>query len=457
MCRAAKVEIQRWKKKRQTTFIVFCLAHFTSGMVHTLFTSTCWVYITGHLKTERPFLIYALMTFFQYLPNLLFGLITANLHDRFRQTKLFMIAINFLCLTGGIMYTIDVSVYYPVAACFLFGIRYFMPPIAVGELARSYPSEELTSKIPVMNFFRFLGSGPASLSNFLSQNINVNIGPVTIDYGNFPGLIITITYITLQILTLLLVHNISWEYDLKAHIEEEKEEKQCESQCLVEANGMESTATHGKNNIDDPPISMKIKRIVNSPDVMLMYFLVFLFNYIAYFSFSYAPLLIQSELHYSAQYVNLYYLVFTVMSVLFLPVIIFMKVSSKFSYNAGIISYILVIIIGVCYKMADPNQQQIYNLALLLVIAVLYAVVYTVEDIFLLCTIAKFVKADIQSFADGIRGIVKMFGGATGCLSVPLFIKNKDVFNISLLLTLLLSIVMMFARRSTLKNPQAIV
>ena len=454
MCRAARVEIQRWKKKRQATFIVFCLEHFAIGIVHTLFTSTCWVYITGHLKTERPFLIYALMTYFQYLPNMLFGLITANLHDRFRQTKLFLIAINFLCLTGGIMYTIDVSVYYPVAACFLFGIRFFVTPIAVGELARSYPSEELTSKIPVMNFFLFLGSAPASLSNFLSQNINMNIGLVTIDYGNFPGLIITITFITLQILTLVFVHNISWEYDLKAHIEEER---QCESQCLVEANGMESNATRGKNNIDDPPISMKIKRIVNSLDVMLMYFLVFLFNYIAYFSFSYAPLLIQSELHYGAQYVNLYYLVFTVMLVLFLPVIIFMKVSSKLSYYAGIISYILVIIIGACYKMADPNQQKIYNLALLLVIAVLYAVVYTAEDIFLLCTIAKFVKADIQSFADGIRGMIRMFGAAAGCLSVPLFIKNKDVFYISLLLTLLLSIVMMFARRSTLKNPQAIV
>ena len=49
-----------------------------------------------------------------------------------------------------------------------------------------------------------------------------------------------------------------------------------------------------------------------------------------------------------------------------------------------------------------------------------------------------------------------MFGAAAGCLSVSLFIKNKEVFYISLLLTLLSSILMMFARRSTLKNPQTI-
>ena len=94
---------------------------------------------------------------------------------------------------------------------------------------------------------------------------------------------------------------------------------------------MESNAAREENNIDDPPISMKMKRIVNSVDVMLMYFLVFLFNYIAYFSFSYAPLLIQRELHYSAQYVNLYYLLFSVTLVLFLPVIILLKVISKLS------------------------------------------------------------------------------------------------------------------------------
>ena len=51
----------------------------------------------------------------------------------------------------------------------------------------------------------------------------MNIGSIAIDYGNFPGLIITIMFIILQILTLLFVHNISWEYDLKEHIEKEKQ------------------------------------------------------------------------------------------------------------------------------------------------------------------------------------------------------------------------------------------
>ena len=263
-----------------------------------------------------------------------------------------------------------------------------------------------------------------------------------------------IMYLTLQILTLIFVHDISLEYDLKADVEKERHR---EWGCLVEASDKDLQAVRKSNDIDNPRISTKLKRVLTSVDVVLMYFLVFLFNYIAFFSFSYASLLIQSELHYSAQYVNLYYIVFTVILVLFLPVIIFMKVTSKASYYAGVVSNILVIIIGILYKMMNPNQEKIYNLTLLLAIAFLYAVVYTSEDIFLLCTIAKFVKADIQSFADGIRGMMRMFGAATRCLSVPLFIENKDVFYLSSLFILLLSIVMMLARRSTLKNPQAIV
>ena len=454
MGKMTRHEIQRWKKKRRATFIVFCLEHFAIGIVHTKFTSTCWVYLTRHLEAERPFLMYGLLTYFHYLPNTLFGLVTANLHDKFRQAKLFMMCINFVCLFGGIIYTIDVSVYYPIIGCLLLGTRFFVTPIAVGELARSYPQEELTSKMPIMNFIFYLGTGPASLNNFLSQHINFNIGPIVIDYGNFPGLIMIIMYLTLQILTLIFVHDISLEYDLKADVEKERHR---EWGCLVEASDKDLQAVRKSNDIDNPRISTKLKRVLTSVDVVLMYFLVFLFNYIAFFSFSYASLLIQSELHYSAQYVNLYYIVFTVILVLFLPVIIFMKVTSKASYYAGVVSNILVIIIGILYKMMNPNQEKIYNLTLLLAIAFLYAVVYTSEDIFLLCTIAKFVKADIQSFADGIRGMMRMFGAATRCLSVPLFIENKDVFYLSSLFILLLSIVMMLARRSTLKNPQAIV
>lgn len=197
-----------------------------------MFTSTCWVYITHHLKAERPFLMYGLLTYFHYLPNTLFGLITANLHDKFRQTKLFMICINFVCLFGGIIYTIDVSTYFPITDCLLLGTRFFVTPIAVGELARSYAQEELTSKMPIMNFILYLGTGPASLSNFLSQHMNFNIGLIVIDYGNFLGLIMVIMYVTLQTLTLIFVQDISLEYDLKAHIEKEKYR---ESECLVEA------------------------------------------------------------------------------------------------------------------------------------------------------------------------------------------------------------------------------
>ena len=134
-----------------------------------------------------------------------------------------------------------------------------------------------------------------------------------------------------------------------------------------------------------------------------------------------------------------------------------MKVSSKAAYFAGVMSYILIIVVGICYKGFTANKGITYNITLLMTVATLYAIIYSVEDIFLLCTIAKFVKPDIQSFADGIRGMVRMIGCTTGCLSVPLFVEHKNSFYYSLLTLLIISITLMAVRRKTLKNPQTVV
>ena len=234
------------------------------------------------------------MTYFHYLPNMLFVLIIAHLHDKYRQTRLCVLVINVLCLLGGIIYTIDISIYFPIIGCFMLGIRFLVQPIAVGELARSYPPEQLNYKLPVMKFFLFLGSGPTCLINFLSKNVNYNIGTIHIRYGNFPGLIVAITFIVLQVLTMLLVQNISLEFDLKSYLEKEKYSEEREELIDKEERRENIELNSDLRNLS---ILKKLKRLLTNFDIMLTYFLVFLFNYIAYFSFSYVPLLLQAELN----------------------------------------------------------------------------------------------------------------------------------------------------------------
>ena len=227
-------------------------------------------------------------------------------------------------------------------------------------------------------------------------------------------------------------------------------------ECLDEENvsliKKETDARGGK-----PTIASKVKRLLCNIDVLLIYVLVWLFTYIAYLSLYYLPLLVQDTLHYSSQYVEEYNLGFSLILIILLPVIICVKVSSKVSYYIGLLSFVLLILIGLCYKLTNALETKQYNILLLSIAAFLFGIVYTSEDIFLTCTIAKLVKSDIQSFADGMRLLVANCGGALGCLSIALFVEYEDIFYVIILTALLVSIISIIARRVTLINPIAVV
>ena len=455
-------DLSKWRKKRFVTFITFSIEVFVMGIVYALGISTYWTYITRQLKPDKQYLVYGLMTYLHYLPTMLFGLVITNLHDKYRETKFFLVIINFITFIGAIMYTIDVSEYFPIIGCFLMGVRYLAQPVAVGELARSYRPEELTYKLPILNFFCYLSIGPASIINFVSEKISFNVGSVNIRYGNFHGIIVAVLYVFLMLLVIRFVHNLSLDFDLKEYLQQKAinskdiSEKHSEEERLL-PNAASDPYSPKEKDIKETSILNSLKRLVSNADVMLMYFLVWLFNYMAYFSFAYIPLLIQNELQYHARYVNGFYLGHTVLLLLLLPVIIFLKVDSKAAFYIGLTSYVLMLIIVFCFRAISIHQTTLFNIAFLLTILILYAIIYTCEDIFLMCTIAKFVKPDIQSFADGIRAMMRNLGSATGCLSVPLFLKDKDAFYIFQGILLLTAIVMMLFRKSVLQNPLAVV
>lgn len=158
-----------------------------------------------------------------------------------------------------------------------------------------------------------------------------------------------------------------------------------------------------------------------------MYYLLWLLSYINYIRFAYIPLLIQAELHYSVQYVNITYS----MALLachnihesWFKIVIFWW---------NIVDYGgLIIIIGIGFRLIDPEQRKTYNISLIIFIAFLYDIVYTADDVFLTCTVARLTMEDIQSFANVMPGMVRIVGATLHCLSVPLFIQHKNVFYIT--------------------------
>ena len=469
-----KEEIGQWKEKRKFTLVAFCIQYFVNGMVYHLMVTTCWTYINSQLKPDKPYLVYSLMIYLMFLPTLMFSLLLTHLQDQHKRTKLCLMILNFACLIGYICYTMSFSIYFPIIGCFLMGFRSLMEPVMIGELARSYHPDELTYTLPITNFMLFFAVLPAALILFLTPNIKFNIGSLYINYGNFIGIVMIMLYSVMEIITVTFVSDLSREYNLKGSLlnlrktentddnntdtvllesTDETDLETAEEFKSVEKYLLLTEAFHANDN--KRTFLLNLKRIARSYDVLLMYFLVFLFYYVTYFTFSYLPLLIQAELKYSIQVYNIISLGFAFLLSIFLTIVMLVKVQSRTAYYIGLICFTLVLGVGVCLNLISLERDKVFNISLLSVIGILTALYVTGEDIFLTCTIAKFVKSDIQTFADGMRVMSRVGGAAAGSFSSGFFGVYKDIFLLVLLSLLLLAIFLMVRRRSTLMNPKA--
>ena len=82
---------------------------------------------------------------------------------------------------------------------------------------------------------------------------------------------------------------------------------------------------------------------------------------------------------------------------------------------------------------------------------------YMGEDVFLTCTVAKFVKPNIQSFADGVRSMCLVLGRALRGLSLVLIVAHEQIVFAAHLAVLTCFIMILFYRRNTLMKPEPVV
>ena len=111
--------------KEIETFIIFCLLYMVNGMEFGIFIETCWVYVERQLNPERPYLIYSIMIFARYLATAIFTFPLTYWHDRSRRTKLIMISLNFVSITGSFVYIVNTSFIFPVIGVIFTGFTIF--------------------------------------------------------------------------------------------------------------------------------------------------------------------------------------------------------------------------------------------------------------------------------------------------------------------------------------------
>ena len=458
-------KFKNWKKKRLTTFIIFWVSYFWIGIFANLFRITCFLYVKTHFETGSPDLIYSIVTGIRFLPVLMFTFIVSELHDKYRNTRLILIIINFITIIGGMLYIIDSSYYFPIIGSFLSGFQHLAHTIAIGEISRSYAPINITYKVPVLQFGFFLGALPAAIVPSVMKDIQFKIGPFLIDYSNILGVLMVISFSLIQILTVTFVHDLSREYDLKeCFLLKEKEENvkvdradDCEPKTENIKTEKIVAKQINKYNSKNKNIAISLKRLFSNCDLVLIYHLVWLFYYCYAFIVLYLPMIVLKELRYEVDILNKLYLMFSLLLLIFLPFLVFFKVGSKTAYYFGLTSFSLFIPVGVCFRMMNVWQDRLHKISLMVVSIILFSLAICGEDIFLTCTISKLVKPDIQTTADGVRLILCMFGSIVATGSITFVEKHTNLLLMGLLILLILSIVLVVKRRKTLMKPHAIV
>ena len=401
--------------------------------------ATVWIYVTRQIVTNEPYLVFGLLNGLIYLVSILLNPFIAYIGDKYRHPRLMLSLTNIITINGNILYIMYYSPWYPIIGIILIGFRFPMKSIIIGEIVRSYPKIELNQKLSLFANCYYIGLCPTVLILVLFNEVDIKIANFHISYGNISGVVIIFGTVILQLLTYFFVHDLSNEYDLK------KEEQ------LINNDNDELFRSNEKK----PGHLEKLNRLFTNCNLIVSYYLTFLYGYAEMTLLKYAPIVIITKLNYSVTVLNTGILINSLLSILTMALLVRIRFASSTSFCICIVSFLSMVLIGMIYKFMIPSNTYLVHWILALVVYALFSVVYFAIDVFLVSIVANHVRSDIQSFAESFRLISQHSSSLLASLSIGIVTEYYDIFCPSLALIICLSILLMLCKRQPLRYPQA--
>lgn len=403
--------------------------------------ATAWIYVTRQIVTDEPDLMFGFLNGLIYLVSILLNPFIAYIGDKYRRPRLMLSLTNIITITGNFLYVLYYSPWYPIIGIILIGSRFPMKSIIVGEIVRSYPKIVLNQRLSLFANCYYIGLCPTVLILVLFNKVDIKIANFHIRYGNISGVVIIFGTIILQLLTYFFVYDLSSEYDLKK-----------EEQLIINNNDKQI-----QPNETRPGHLQKLNRLFTNCDLIVSYYLTFLYGYAEMTLLKYAPIVIISKLNYSVTVLNTGILINALLSILTMALLARIRFDSSTSFYICIISFLSMVLIGLIYTFMIPSNTYLVNWILALLVYALFSVVYFAIDVFLVSIVANLVRSDIQSFAESFRLVSQHSSSLLASLSIGIVAEYYNIFYPSLTLIICLSILLMLYKRQPLRYPQATV
>ena len=269
------VNIEKWKKKRDMSFVSYLLQSLLDGLQTSIIGASLWIYVATETPANNRKAMFGLIGAVFNLNPMLFGIGVSRWTDRTRKSKQCILLCTGLSAIGSVLFMLPFSPYLLIIGRFMNGFIPTTRPVMFAEISRSYSCEQLQTKLPLMGAMCNFGYAIGPLLAMMFTKVDVWIGKLHLGYGNANGLLLLVLTVIQMIILSIFTHNISDEYDLKA-------EEQSKSRSLQDHN---SARSYSPSINEDEPLLQKedgresvftiLHKLVSNHDTLLLLVMTF--------------------------------------------------------------------------------------------------------------------------------------------------------------------------------------
>ncbi|XP_047145361.1 uncharacterized protein LOC105850459 isoform X1 [Hydra vulgaris] len=459
----------KWIGKRKATTIAFSVQSVILGIEYTLTFLTLWLYIKEMINTNSPKFYYALVSISYLLSSTLFTPIIGRIVDKTRHVRLTFLICNLCLVIGNLLYSFHFSPWFLVAGRFISGCA-GLRSVMCGEIVRSYPSDETSYNLALLSVTYNAGFILGPGVNFLFTYIDFHIGLWHLNTYNFNGLFMAFLSAIMLFLSVTMVHDLSKEFDLKAH-EEKNSQKLHLQKAIIQSNNSSDSFNetvplvdymkqdkhmNGRSSSSYINIFKLLKLLFTSIDAALLLFCTFFVMLFLVTFDMWLPILIIDTLHLSILELNICVFGTGATSVAILFLYMWKPVSENKLFVAVVMGLFGLCLVDASFIFLKHANIKLLNILLGVLYMICFAGAGIIPDVYLTDTLAKLVNSNVQTFVDGIRNSMYSAGCLLALASAAYTFEYVEIFSAIYIVLTLLCVYFLIVRKKHLLKPKLI-
>lgn len=434
--------LEQWEKKRFSTLIAFAVQSLFLGIEYSFTFLTLWPYIKLYVKPESPKVMYGIISACYLTSGIISSLILGRLVDKCRRVRCTMVVVNWFVIFGNIFYAIPFNILYLMFGRLIAGVGGLLRSVIIGEIARVYEPNELTSKYSIMGMTYSFGFIVGPAINFTFLSMSVKIGEIEVNCLNFPSIFIAMCFVLIQIGVFIFVHDLSKIHD-KKKIHEELQQQQP----LMDQSESSTTKSLNKASL--------LCQITKSIDITLLIFTSFCCTYFITSIEMWLPLIILDTLKWKLFELNVVIFGTGITCVLACFFLIRFPFSSKYSFVIAVTCLLcFAVMIGTLIVIVRYKSNLIVSVTNWVLFCILFGSQVIIEDVFLVASIAAMVSSRIQTFMDTVRLSASRIGALIALSTSALLYEWMAYVGCAYIFIITLNIFAFSYRRTSLVNPK---